>query len=84
MVYATNAENAAAAWDLRPTEVGANVLIAKPAYQVVLERTVSALDGLLVAAPTQVAVDLMTGPGRAPAEAEELLDWMGRNEQSWR
>ncbi|MCX0270035.1 hypothetical protein NLM24_04785 [Nocardia zapadnayensis] len=25
-----------------------------------------------------------TGSGRAPAEAGELLSWMGRNEQSWR
>ena len=30
------------------------------------------------------AVDLMTGPGRNPAEAEELLGWLQRNEQSWR
>ena len=33
---------------------------------------------------TQVVVDLMTGPGRSPSEAEELLEWMKRNEQSWR
>ncbi len=84
MIYIADPESAAAAWDLRPTESGANVLIAQPAYRVVFERTVDALDGLVVAAPTQVAVDLMTGPGRAPAEAEELLDWMGDNEQSWR
>lgn len=84
MIYTSDSENAAAAWDLRPTDVGANVLIAQPAFQVALERTVVALDGLSIAAPAQVAVDLMTGPGRAPAEAEELIDWMGRNEQSWR
>ncbi|MDQ4500748.1 hypothetical protein [Sinomonas sp. ASV322] len=84
MVYVSAAERAAKEWGLRPTESGANVLIAKPAYPVVLERTVTALDGLQVAAPTQVAVDLMTGPGRAPSEAEELLEWMERNEQSWR
>ncbi|MEA5455638.1 hypothetical protein SPF06_12970 [Sinomonas sp. JGH33] len=84
MVYISEAERAAMEWGLRPTETGANVLIAKPAYPVVLERTVTALEGLQVAAPTQVAADLMTGPGRAPSEAEELLDWMERNEQSWR
>jgi hypothetical protein len=84
MVYATDPEHAATAWKLRATETGANVLIAHPAYRAVLTRTVEALDGLQLAAPTQVAVDLMTGPGRAPSEAEELLDWMGRNEQSWR
>lgn len=84
MVYARDPESVAAAWGLRPATTGVNVLIAQPAYPVVFERTVEALDGLTVAAPTQVAVDLMTGPGRAPAEAEELLDWMGDNEQSWR
>ena len=65
-------------------DAGVNVLLAEPAYPVLLERPVEALDGLMLAAPTQVAVDLMTGPGRSPAEAEELLDWMRRNEDSWR
>lgn len=84
MIYVANARDAAEAWDLRPVDAGVNVLLAEPAYDVVFERTREALDGLRLAAPTQVAVDLMTGPGRAPSEAEELLDWMERNEQSWR
>lgn len=84
MIYVSNANGAADAWDLRLVDAGVNVLLAEPAYEVVFERTREALEGLRVAAPTQVAVDLMTGPGRAPSEAEELLGWMGRNEQSWR
>lgn len=84
MIYVANARHAAEAWDLRPVDAGVNVLLAEPAYNVVFERTREALDGLRLAAPTQVAVDLMTGPGRAPSEAEELLDWMGLNERSWR
>ena len=84
MAYVRDINHTAAEWGLRETEVGANVLLIKPAYPVVMERTVSALDGVVVASPTQVAVDLMTGPGRAPAEAEELVDWMRRNERSWR
>jgi hypothetical protein len=84
MVYATDFETAAAAWGLRATETGANVLIAQPVYPVLLARTEMALHGLRIAAPTQVAVDLLTGPGRAPSEATELLTWMGQNEQSWR
>lgn len=84
MVYVADAERAAGAWGLRPTDSGANVLLAKPTYDVAFERTVEALHGLQLAAPTQVAADLMTGPGRSPAEAEELMDWMVRNEQSWR
>lgn len=83
-VYVRDIEGAAAQWGLRQTEVGANVLLVKPAYPVVMDRPVTALEGLKVASPTQVAVDLMTGPGRSPAEAEELIDWMRRNEKSWR
>lgn len=84
MIYATDPDRAAKAWGLRPTDVGVNVLLARPAYPVVLERITVGLDGLRLAAPTQVAVDLLTGPGRSPGEAEELLSWMGRNERSWR
>ncbi|BCJ38061.1 hypothetical protein Athai_55640 [Actinocatenispora thailandica] len=84
MVYAGDPEQAADAWGARATDAGTNVLIARPAYPVVLDRTTEALDGLVVAAPTQVAVDLMTGPGRAPSEAAELLDWMERHEDAWR
>lgn len=32
----------------------------------------------------QVAVDLLTGPGRNPSEAVALLDWMAANERAWR
>jgi hypothetical protein len=83
-VYVDNAADAAQQWELRATDSGANVLLAEPQYAVVRERSVNALDGLRIAAPTQVATDLMSGPGRAPSEAEALMEWMERNEQSWR
>lgn len=84
MIYALNPEQTAEEWGLRATDTGANVLLARPAYGIALERSIDREDGLRIAAPTQVAADLMTGPGRAPAEAEELIEWMGRNEQLWR
>lgn len=84
MVYVENADEAARAWDLRPADAGANVLLAEPKYDVVFERAPQNSEGVIVAAPTQVVVDLMTGPGRNPSEAEELLEWMRRNEKSWR
>lgn len=84
MVYVRNAERAAANWGLRATEAGANVLLIEPTYPVVMERATSALGGLTIARPAQVAVDLMTGPGRAPSEANELIEWMTAHEQSWR
>jgi hypothetical protein len=84
MVYAEDARVAAQTWDLRPADAGANVVLAEPEFDVVFERALTNSVGVSVAAPTQVAVDLMTGPGRNPAEAEELLSWMRDNESSWR
>ena len=84
MVYASNAEEAAHTWGLRMSEAGANVLIAEPTYPVALDRRVLGDQGQWLAAPAQVVVDLMSGPGRSPAEAEELIRWMENNEQAWR
>jgi len=84
MIYVADADKAAELWGLRPADAGANVMLAEPEFDVVFERSLTNRGGLQVAAPTQVAVDLMTGPGRSPSEAEELLEWMRRNEESWR
>ncbi len=84
MIYVEDARRASEAWGLRPADAGANVILAEPKFDVVFERTITNEEGLVIAAPTQVAVDLMTGPGRNPSEAEELLNWMQRNEGSWR
>jgi hypothetical protein len=37
-----------------------------------------------VVAPSQLAVDCLSGPGRMPAEGEALLKWMQANEHLWR
>lgn len=84
MIYVTDATQAADAWGLRAAEAGANILLAEPQADVVFDRTLTTNEGIVIAAPAQVAVDLMTGPGRNPSEAEELMDWMGRNEPSWK
>ena len=84
MIYVADTDKAADLWGLRPADAGANVMLAEPQFEVVFERSLTNQEGLEVAAPTQVAVDLMTGPGRSPSEAEELLNWMKRNEQAWR
>jgi hypothetical protein len=84
MMYVADTETAAVLWGLRPADAGANVILAEPEFDVVFERSITNKEELVVAAPSQVAVDLMTGPGRSPNEAEELLEWMKRNEQSWR
>lgn len=84
MLYVKDAAKASAAWGLRPTDSGANVLLAEPPSDVVFDRAQTDSRGVVLAAPAQVAVDLLTGPGRNPEEALELLDWMERNESSWR
>lgn len=69
--------------ELRETRAGANVLLLDPFDKVVLERT--RLQGDLVAvALSQCVVDLLTGPGREPAQGEALISWMVENEGTWR
>lgn len=68
--------------DLRTVERGANVLVAETDYDVVFDRTVET-DGLRFVAPSQTAVDLLTAPGRGPAEGQALLDWMDTHEADW-
>lgn len=83
MVYVDDLDAAAEALGLRPVESGANVLLAAAASDTVFDRTRSVND-VTYAAPSQVVVDLLTGPGRSPAEAQALLDWMESDESAWR
>jgi hypothetical protein len=83
VIYVEDLLEAAERLTLQPADAGANVLLVEPFDPVVFERTMDR-DDLITAAPTQVAVDLLTGPGREPSEGEELLDWMKVNEGAWR
>ncbi len=82
-IYVKDVAEAAEALGLRQVDTGANVLLAAAATSVVFDRT-REIDRVMYAAPSQVAVDLLTGPGRSPAEAQALLDWMENNEPAWR
>jgi hypothetical protein len=83
-VYVTSIDEAVAALDLRSTPGGGgNVLLAVPEDEVAFART-QIFDGLVVAAPSQVAADCLGGPGRAPSEGMYLLKWMEANETAWR
>ncbi len=83
LCYADNPEALARELDLRPTEAGANVALVRPYDPIVYERT-SQKKGVTVAALSQIAVDLLTSPGRGPNEGEALIEWMGANEHVWR
>ena len=82
-IYVDDPETAAQPLGLRPAETGGNVLLVYPFDPVVFERAEND-DGVTYARVTQVLLDLMTGPGRGPAEAEALLEWMRNNEDRWK
>lgn len=82
-LYVDDVTGAAERLGLRETEAGANVVLLEPFDPVVFER-VTTRDGLRCVAPSQLAVDLLTGPGREPSQGEEILEWMKENEDAWR
>ncbi|MFN0026843.1 MAG: hypothetical protein ACKV2O_06610 [Acidimicrobiales bacterium] len=82
-IYATDAVALGDRLGLRPADAGANVWLIEPYDEVVFART-SRRDGLICVNPSQLAVDLLTGPGRDPSEGEELLAWMRGHEDAWR
>lgn len=83
MIYAEKPDQFAACMELRPVDAGANVIIARAAQTAAFTRA-QRLDGTVIVAPSQAVVDLLGAPGRGPEEGRALLDWMGRNESTWR
>ena len=59
------------------------MILAEPFDPVVYERD-REQGGITYVALSQNAADLLTGPGRGTNEAEELMEWMARNEGVWR
>jgi len=82
-VYVENTMRAADRLGLRTAEAGANVLLVEPLDPVVFDRTWSR-DGVSYCGLSQVTADLLSGPGRGPAEATELIRWMEANVDAWR
>ena len=83
LVYTTNADDLGERIGLRDAPSRPNVLLIEPEDDYVFERAVDRA-GLRIAAPAQVAVDLLAGPGRNPEEGRALIDWMRANESTWR
>ncbi|ORI19593.1 hypothetical protein [Rhodococcus sp. 1168] len=87
-IYTENVDEAATKWRLHPVDTNtaeaANVILGEPEYSVVFDDTAQADAGYTIAAIEQVAVDLLSGPGRNPSEGEELIGWMRENESAWR
>jgi hypothetical protein len=82
-VYVDDAEVAAEQLHLRRAETGGNVVLAEPFDEVVFDR-VQTHAGVQYSAFSQVAADLLTGPGRSPSEGDALIRWMQEHEDAWR
>lgn len=83
MIYVTDILIMTDRLGLRAVDKGANVLLAANRDDVSFIRAHN-MDGVVTAAPSQIAVDLLTAPGRSPSEGRALLDWMEADEQQWR
>lgn len=83
MLYVEDRGSVADELKLRPADSGGNVVILVPRDSLPFEGTTREQD-LVMAAPSQVAADLLTGPGRSSSEAEAFIDWMKANENVWR
>ena len=61
---------------------GANVLLLEPFDQTVVQGAQDA-DGLSYAAASRTVVDLLTSPGRGPAEASQLMEVLAEHDEEW-
>lgn len=69
---------------VRTDRRSANVLLTQPADMGLLENPRLSSDGLPTAPVSQVLGDLLTMPGRAAQEAEQLIDILGTTDPAWR
>lgn len=83
VAYSDDVDSVSGALDLLPADEGSNVVLLRPYDTVVWDRSVVD-DGLRYVAPSQAAIDSLTGNGRMPAEGDALIDWMVENESQWR
>lgn len=84
--YVSSVQEAAEKWRLRPNAAAPNIILLEPATvgDVPFRNATMSSSGYPIAAPAQVAADLLNGPGRDPAEGEYLIEWMNANESEWR
>lgn len=83
VVYTMQPRELAERSELLPADAGADVVLVRPDNYVAFARA-EREGGLAWAAPSQVAIDCLSGSGRMPSEGEALLEWMQNNEWAWR
>ncbi len=82
LIYARDPDALASAVDARPLDV-INLIVIEPPDDAPFLRTAQR-DGLTFTALSQVAIDLLTGPGRNPSEGVYLMEWMADHADEWR
>jgi hypothetical protein len=83
VLYVEDLDLAAERLGLGPATSEANVVLVEGYDPVVFERPVLR-DRIRMAAPSQVAVDLLTDPGSDPTTVDELFAWMRATPEAWR
>ncbi len=83
LVYTNDSAQLARSLELIPADAGSNIVLLTPSDDVVWQRT-QTQDGVTYVAPSQIAIDCLTGNGRMPAEGDALVDWMIEHEDDWR
>lgn len=78
------AQELAARLRLLPTSAGGDVAIVRPENYGPFFNSRFDKSGINVAAPSQVAIDCLSGNGRMPSEGEALIEWMQQDEKAWR
>ena len=82
IVFTDDPERFAKTTRLLPTTIGANVILAKPYDPIVFQRGWPNAE-FPSASVAQLAIDLLTGNARMPAEGQSLIDWMRRDPSRW-
>jgi hypothetical protein len=83
VIYTNDPEVVVESRSLIAADQGANVALLSPFDPVVWEGTMS-VGGTTYVAPSQIAIDCLTGNGRMPAEGEAIVEWMLGNDKQWR
>ncbi|ADB50014.1 hypothetical protein Cwoe_1586 [Conexibacter woesei DSM 14684] len=83
-VYCDDPEAVAGALNLLPAPQAPDVVLLRPFDDVVWTGLRRRTDAVAPVAPSQIVADCLTGTGRMPAEGEAVLEWMMRDDTSWR
>lgn len=83
MIYTANSQKLIEELGLSEIENGSNVILLETKAPFIFDRSQVLQEGFSTAPIAQIAVDLLSGPGRNPEVGNELIKWMSLNSQAW-